>query len=76
MLDDVRTGGRTPMIAVESFELAAFRSHLAGHSPLASLDWPPRADFGRAIIIYDPADRARYLAGEQIRTEPVIWIVR
>ena len=76
MLEEVRAGGHTPMIAVESFELAAFRSHFAGHSPLASLDWPPRADLGRAIIIYDPADRARYLAGEQIRIERVTWPLR
>jgi hypothetical protein len=51
----------------------AFKSRFRGHSPLADLDWPPRATLGNVIYLYDPADRDRYLAGERIPTEFVTW---
>jgi hypothetical protein len=73
VLDECRSRGLVPYFAIESWETDAFRSHFKDQSALASLDWPPRAVLGSVISLYDPADRARYLAGEQIPTERIIW---
>jgi hypothetical protein len=73
VLDECRFRGLVPYFAIESWETDAFRSHFKDQSALASLDWPPRAVLGSVIYLYDPADRARYLAGEQIPTERTIW---
>jgi hypothetical protein len=73
VLDECRSRGLVPYFAIESWETDAFRSHFKDQSAVASLDWPPRAVLGSVIFVYDPADRARYLAGEQIPTERIIW---
>jgi ubiquinone/menaquinone biosynthesis C-methylase UbiE len=41
---------------------------------LALLDWPPLADIGRyvRVRVYDPSSRAKYLAGEEVRTERIV----
>ena len=62
-----------PYLAVEAWEMEAFRSRFRGRSPAADLDWPPRATLGNVIFVYDPADRDRYLAGERIPTERITW---
>ena len=38
---------------------------------LGNLDWPPRVQVGRAIRLYDPADRALFLKDGRVRTEYV-----
>ena len=73
VLDECRSRGLVPYVAIESWETEAFRSRFKDQSAIASLDWPPRAVIGSVISVYDPADRARYLAGEQIPTERIIW---
>jgi hypothetical protein len=73
VLDELRRRGYTPYLAIESFEVDAFRAHFRDRSAVASLDWPARASIGRVITVYDPADRARYLAGEQIPSERITW---
>jgi hypothetical protein len=73
VLDECRSRGLVPYFAIESWEMDAFRSHFKDQSAVAGLDWPPRATLGSVILLYDPADRARYLAGEQIPTERIIW---
>ena len=73
---ECRARGLTPYLAVESWEMDAFKSRFRGHSPSADLDWPPRATLGNVIFLYDPADRDRYLAGERIPTEFVTWGTR
>jgi len=70
---ECRARGLVPYLAVEGWEAESFRSRFRGHSPAADLDWPPRAVIGNVIAVYDVADRARYLAGEQIPTERVVW---
>jgi hypothetical protein len=70
---ECRARGLTPYLAVEAWEMEAFKSRFRGHSPAAALDWPPRARLGNVIFVYDPADRARYLAGERIQTEFITW---
>ena len=70
---ECRARGLVPYLAVEAWEMEAFRSRFRGHSPAADLDWPPRATLGHVIFVYDPADRDRYLAGERIHTERITW---
>ena len=53
----------------ERREESEFRSRFRGHSEFGALDWPPRIDMNRQVRIYDPADRARFLAGETYPTE-------
>ena len=73
LLDDLRARGYTPLIALDVSEREAFRKRFARHTTLADLDWPARTTIGRDISVYDPADRARHLAGETIPTESVTW---
>jgi hypothetical protein len=76
VLDECRSRGLVPYVAIESWEEEAYKSRFRGHSAVADLDWPPRAVLGSVISVYDLADRARYLAGEQIPTERIIWARR
>ena len=61
--------GREPYILVERGEEADFRDRFRGHAEIGALDWPPRFNIGGQVRIFDPADRARYLAGEAYPTE-------
>lgn len=63
--------GLQPYFLFERREEAEFRARFRGHSELGALDWPPRIDMNRQVRIYDPADRARYLAGEDYATENI-----
>jgi hypothetical protein len=63
--------GRPPFLVLESWELAPFRERFGSASPIGALDWPPRARIGRDVLVYDPADRARYFAGARVRSERV-----
>jgi hypothetical protein len=64
-----RTGHR-PYLVLEAWEEAQFRDRFAGSSALGLLDWPPIAEVGRPVRVrfYDPRDRSRFLAGEQVAT--------
>jgi hypothetical protein len=73
---ECRARGLTPYLAVEAWELEAFRSRFRGYSVAADLDWPPRAVLGNVIFVYDPADRERYLAGERVPMQHVTWKMR
>jgi len=63
--------GRVPFILLERGEERDFRARFRAASTLGALDWPPRFDMARQARIYDPADRARYLAGETYATENI-----
>ena len=76
VLDELRRRGRTPYFALEAWEIDRFRARFRGQSDLAALDWPARASIGRAIFVYDAADRARYVAGDRIPTERINWPIR
>jgi hypothetical protein len=62
------TRGRPPVIVVERWEESLFRARFGARSSIGGLDWPPRIDVDGLVRIYDPADRARYLLGQQIET--------
>ena len=65
-----------PYILVERREEPQFRARFRGQSEIGGLDWPPRFDFNRQARIFDPDDRARYLAGESYVTEQVGYLRR
>lgn len=65
----LRSQGLQPYVLVERREEPEFRARFAERSDLGRLDWPPRFDLNRQVRIFDPADRARYLAGEAYPTE-------
>jgi len=54
----LRLLGRHPILVVEDWEKPVLRERFPT-GPLASLDWPPRADAGRTtrVGVWDPADR-------------------
>jgi hypothetical protein len=67
-LEQLRGLGYSPYLVLEQWEEAEFRSRFAGHSALASLDWPPLAEFHNAVTtvkVFDPSAR-----GEQTRRAP------
>jgi hypothetical protein len=70
-IDWLHARGLEPFIMVEQWEETAFRQRFSPYSPLGNLDWPPRFDIERQVRIWDPTDRARYLAGETWATEIV-----
>jgi hypothetical protein len=65
--------GYRPYIALEEGEEPTFRERFGPYSELARLDWPPAVQRSASIRvrIYDPADRARFMAGEAIGTADV-----
>jgi len=61
--------GLRPYLLVERREEPDFRDRFRDQSDAGRLDWPPRFDVNRQVRIFDPDDRARYLAGEDYPTE-------
>ena len=55
----LRALGRHPILVVEDWEKPVLRERFPS-GPIASLDWPPRAEAGRTtrVGVWDPADRA------------------
>ena len=54
----LRALGRHPVLVVEDWEKPALRERFPS-GPIASLDWPPRAEAGQTtrVGVWDPADR-------------------
>ncbi len=67
----LKSKGQQPYVLVERREEPDFRARFRDHSDIGRLDWPPRFDLNRQVRIYDPDDRARYLAGEAFPTENI-----
>lgn len=65
----LRSKGLQPYLLFERGEERQFRERFRAHSDIGALDWPPRFDLNRQVRIFDPADRARVLAGESYVTE-------
>ncbi len=70
-LAELTRQGRSPYLVFESWEVPLFRERFGGASDAGTLDWPPRAQIGREVTVYDPAARARYLRGESVPSERV-----
>jgi hypothetical protein len=56
---------------LERREEPEFRDRFRGRAAIGALDWPPRFNIGGQARIFDPADRARYQAGEAYPTENI-----
>ena len=65
-----RAKGLEPYLLLDSAEEPAFRARFAA-SAVGRLDWPPQIEIAPQVRLYQPAARARYLAGETIATEYV-----
>jgi hypothetical protein len=63
--------GLKPYLLLERREEGDFRERFRGHADIGALDWPPRWAINRQVRIFDPSDRARYLAGETYPTENI-----
>jgi hypothetical protein len=72
-IDGLRQRGAHPFILLEEAEEEHFTRRFGEASAIARLDWPPRFETqaGIRVRIWDPADRARHLAGETIETQPI-----
>jgi len=70
-IEALKDAGRPPLVLLEDWEEPDFRARFGGRSRFGDLDWPPAAQLGRAVRLYDPADRARYLAGERVATAQI-----
>jgi hypothetical protein len=71
VVDSLQRQGRTPFVVVESWEEAGFRKRFISASQLGALDWPPRAQVGRQVRVYDPAARGRFFRGQSVASERV-----
>lgn len=67
----LKSKGLQPYVLVERREEPDFRARFRDQSAIGRLDWPPRFDVERQVRIFDPDDRARYLAGESYATRNV-----
>ena len=63
--------GRPPFLLFDRAEPDEFRKRFGGQGEFGALDWPPRAQIGHDVALYDPADRDRYRRGEPVPTERV-----
>jgi hypothetical protein len=63
--------GQQPFVLLERREEGEFRARFRDQSDFGKLDWPPRFDLNREVRIFDPDDRARYLAGDAYPTANV-----
>jgi hypothetical protein len=70
-VDWLEQRGLKPLLLLERREEAEFRQRFRGHAEIGGLDWPPRFVVDRQVRIFDPSDRARYLAGESYATENI-----
>lgn len=68
-LDALRQQGRQPYLLLEASEVEAFKGRFRHRTAIAELDWPPTFQVGTSMLVYDPADRARFLAGARVATE-------
>lgn len=69
----LRSKGLRPYILLDSWEAPRFRDRFSGASAIGQLDWPPVLELRSPtpVRLFDPADRARYFAGEHIPTRLV-----
>jgi hypothetical protein len=69
-IDYLQGKGYRPYILLDIWEAGRFRERFARSSSIGRLDWPPILELRSAtpVRLYDPSDRARYMAGAQVRT--------
>ncbi len=73
-IEALRVRGLTPLIVIESAEEETwFRDRFAARNQWGRLDWPPVMEYVGVewVRVYDPRDRARFLAGNPVSTHRV-----
>lgn len=72
-IDYLAAKGYRPYILLDSWEAPRFRARFADASVIGRLDWPPILELRSPtpVRLFDPGDRARYVAGERIPTKLV-----
>jgi Dolichyl-phosphate-mannose-protein mannosyltransferase len=77
-LDELGRLGLTPYLLLESWEEPQFKERFSAASAHGRLDWPPTALFVTRVPVrlYDPADRARYLAGSTVHPRRIYETAR
>jgi hypothetical protein len=70
VLAELRGRGLRPYFLFERTEESEFRGRFA-RSEVGAVDWPPMAEVGGEVRIFNPDDRGRYAAGERVATEYV-----
>ena len=70
-VDWIEQRGLKPYLLLERREEGEFRERFRGRAAIGALDWPPRLVVNRQVRIFDPSDRARYLAGETYSTDNI-----
>src|SRR5262245_13792196 len=66
-LDALRAGGYAPYIVLEDWEHGLFRKHFGPADLAGRVDWPAAIEYYGpiSVMIYNPDDRKRYVAGER-----------
>jgi hypothetical protein len=69
-IDALVAMGKKPYIVIEAGEEPQFKWRFDTDSDLGKLDWPPSVQTRRGIVvrIYNPAERARFVAGLPVAT--------
>jgi hypothetical protein len=70
-LEFLRAEGYRPYLLLEQWEQRDFVQKFGSTSRAGELSWPPIVDINHEVRMYDPADYARYRAGELVRTDRV-----
>jgi hypothetical protein len=70
-LDDLRARGYHPYFLFEKQEDLTFRQRFETTSRIGGLEWPPIAQLGQEVRIFDPLDYERFRRGEKIETDYV-----
>ncbi len=74
-LEYLRGRNLRPFLLFETWEEPDFRRRFGAKSATGRLEWPPMAEIDRQVRIYDPAQYARFIRGESVRTDHV-WTRR
>jgi hypothetical protein len=69
--NQLEAAGRPPFLLLEAWEAPRFKERFGTTSRFGALDWPPKAQIGRDIALYDLADRGRYFTGGAVHSERV-----
>ena len=71
-VDFLQSKGLHPYFLFEMTEDSQFKQRFDGKSHWGALGWPPMAQIGRDVKLYDALDYERFSRGERIETE-FVW---
>jgi hypothetical protein len=71
-VDFLQAKGLHPYFLFEMTEDSQFKQRFTGRSRWGALDWPPMAQIGRDVRLFDVEDYERFQRGEKIETD-FVW---